>query len=96
VARHLLLLSSAALLLAPMIWMVSLSLKPPSEIFRASFTLLPEQCSAIENYMRAITVAPLPRFLANGVRVCLTILLCQILVCAPIAYALAKLHFRGA
>ncbi|NPU13459.1 carbohydrate ABC transporter permease [Bradyrhizobium sp. 83002] len=94
-ARHLLLLSSAALLLGPLVWMVSLSLKPPGEIFRASFSLLPEQWYAAENYMRALTVAPLPRFLSNGVIVCLTILLCQILICAPIAYALAKLQFRG-
>ncbi|MGJ5180266.1 carbohydrate ABC transporter permease [Bradyrhizobium oligotrophicum] len=95
IARHALLVSTATLVLAPVVWMVSLSLKPPGEIFRASFTLLPEQWYAIENYTRAIAVAPLPRFLANGVLVCSTILLCQIVVCAPIAYALAKLHFWG-
>ncbi|BAM86974.1 binding-protein-dependent transport systems inner membrane component [Bradyrhizobium oligotrophicum S58] len=95
VARHVLLISTAALLLAPVVWMVSLSLKPPGEIFRASFTLLPEHWYAIENYTRALTTAPLPRFLVNGIVVCLTILLCQIVVCAPIAYTLAKLRFWG-
>lgn len=38
---------------------------------------------------------PLPRFLLNGVLICSTILVCQIAVCAPAAYALAKLEFRG-
>jgi multiple sugar transport system permease protein len=95
VARHAVLLTTAALLLVPFVWMISLSLKPPGEIFRASFSLLPEQWYAMQNYTKALTTAPLGRFLLNGVIVCGAILVCQILVCAPAAYALAKLNFRG-
>jgi len=89
------LLLTAALILIPFVWMVSLSLKPPGEIFRASFRLLPETWYAAENYSRALTSAPMLRFLFNGVVVCGAILLLQVLVCAPAAYALAKLRFRG-
>lgn len=94
-ARHALLIASAALLLVPFVWMVSLSLKPPGEIFRASFSFLPEDWHAWANYAKAVTAAPLPRFMLNGVVICGAILALQILVCAPAAYALAKLRFRG-
>jgi multiple sugar transport system permease protein len=95
ILRHAALLTTAALILVPFVWMVSLSLKPPGEIFRASFSFLPQQWHVVENYTRALTAAPLPRFLFNGVVVCTAILVLQILVCAPAAYALAKLQFAG-
>jgi multiple sugar transport system permease protein len=95
ILRHAVLLVTAALVLVPFVWMVSLSLKPPGEIFRASFSILPEHWYAVENYTKALTTAPLPRFMLNGVIVCAAILVLQILVCAPAAYALAKLDFRG-
>lgn len=94
-ARHATLLATAALLLAPFVWMISLSFKPPGEIFRAGFSFLPDQWHVLENYTAALTTAPLPRFLLNGVIVCGAILTLQILVCAPVAYALAKLRFWG-
>lgn len=95
IARHAVLLFTGALIMVPFVWMVSLSLKPPNEIFTTSFSILPHQWYAIENYSRAITEAPLPRYMLNGFIVCAAILGLQILVCAPCAYALAKLEFRG-
>jgi len=94
-ARHILLCATGALMLVPLVWMVSLSLKPPGEIFHASFSLWPTQWYAGVNYARALTTAPLPRFLLNGVIVCAAIVVCQIAVSAPAAYALAKLRFPG-
>lgn len=93
--RHAALLTSSALVLLPFVWMVSLSLKSPGEIFQASFSVLPEQWHALENYTLALTAQPLPRFMLNGAIVCTAILVLQILVCAPAGYALAKLRFRG-
>jgi len=95
VGRHAILLATASLLLIPFVWMVSLSLKPPGEIFQSGFSLLPSHWSAVENYAKALTVAPLPRYMLNGVIVCVAILVLQILLCAPAAYALAKLRFAG-
>jgi multiple sugar transport system permease protein len=95
ILRHAVLLASATLILVPFVWMTSLSLKPPGEIFRASFSLLPEHWHAVENYTKALTEAPLPRYMLNGVIVCAAIVALQILVGAPCAYALAKLRFKG-
>jgi len=95
IARHAVLLVTGALILVPFVWMVSLSFKPAGEIFRADFSFLPEHWFAMENYSKALTSVPLPRYMLNGVLVCAAILTLQIAVCAPAAYTLAKLRFRG-
>jgi len=89
------LLATTAFVLGPFIWMVSLSLKPPNEIFQAHFQLWPNTFYAVENYTKALTAAPLARFMLNGVIVCGVIVVAQILIAAPCAYALAKLRFPG-
>ncbi|WMY10995.1 carbohydrate ABC transporter permease [Paraburkholderia phenoliruptrix] len=95
IMRHAVLLITGALILAPFVWMVSLSFKPPGEIFRAHFSFFPQHWYALQNYTRALTSVPLPRYMLNGVIVCAAILTLQVAVCAPAAYALAKLRFRG-
>ncbi|MBI1779263.1 MAG: carbohydrate ABC transporter permease [Proteobacteria bacterium] len=93
--RHAILSTTAAASLVPFVWMISLSLKPRNEIFQSTISLLPAHWHAWENYARALTAAALPRYLLNGAVVCAAILTLQILVCAPAAYALAKLRFKG-
>ena len=95
VARHASLILTAAFALLPFVWMVSLSLKPPEEIFQADFQLWPTAFHGVENYRIALTAAPMFRFLLNGLLVCAAIFTLQLLVCIPCAYALAKLRFRG-
>jgi multiple sugar transport system permease protein len=93
--RHAALLITSAFTLAPFLWMLSLSAKSPSEIFEPGFSLLPHHWHAWENYSEALTAAPLLRFLFNGAIVCSGILALQLLICVPLAYALAKLRFGG-
>ena len=93
--RHVLLMAGAAVMLIPFIWMVSLSLKPPQEIFTINPSLFPKVWYAWENYSLAFKAQPLLRYLLNGVIVTLTIFTLQMLVAVPCAYALAKLDFRG-
>ena len=93
--RHAVLIGTTVFMLAPFLWMVSLSVKPPEEAFQGHFDFWPDDFHAVENYTEALTGAPLPRFLVNGVIVTLAILTIQILVSAPCAYALAKLRFPG-
>jgi multiple sugar transport system permease protein len=95
VARHAILILTTAFALLPFLWMVSLSLKPPEEIFQADFHLWPTAFHGVENYRVALTAAPMFRFLLNGLLVCAAIFALQLLVCIPCAYALAKLRFRG-
>lgn len=95
IARHAVLLAGAAVMLAPFVVMVSVSLKPPGEIFAPGFRLLPGQWYVVENWTEAFTRVPLARFILNGVIVTAAILLCQLAAALPMAYALAKLRFRG-
>lgn len=95
IGRHAVLLATSAFALAPFIWMTSWSLKPPDEIFRGAFSLWPHHFYAVENYAKALTASPLLRFMCNGAFVCGCILVLQLLICAPCAYALAKLKFAG-
>lgn len=92
---HLVLLSGAAFVLLPFIWMLATSIKPPNEIFSENLRLFPTQFYGIENYSFALKHAPLLRFALNGAIVCIGILIVQLLIAIPCAYALAKLRFPG-
>jgi multiple sugar transport system permease protein len=92
---HGILLTGAAFILLPFFWMVATSIKPPDEVFNAQLNLWPHHFYGIENYTMALTSAPLLRFALNGVIVCAGILIVQLLVAIPCAYALAKLNFPG-
>lgn len=92
---HGFLLAGAAFMLLPFVWMLITSIKPPDEIFTATLSLWPKQFNGVENYRHALTTAPLLRFGLNGLIVCVGILVVQLLVAIPCAYALAKLRFPG-
>jgi len=95
-APRLLLLGVLGLVvLMPYIWMISASLKPLDELFRASLQLWPERFHAIENYGRVFSQIPVFHYLWNGVVVCAGILFFQLLFAVPAGYALAKLNFPG-
>ena len=95
ILRHVVLMAVALVFLMPFIWMVLTSLKPADEIFGSEIHLFPTRFAAVENYTLALTKVPLLRYLWNGVLVCAGILVLQILVVLPAAYAFAKLSFRG-
>jgi len=95
VFRHTALAATSLFALLPFIWMLSLSIKPTGEIFQAEFHLLPGSLAGLDNYRVVFSNAPMLRFLLNGVLVCGSIFLLQLLVCIPCAYALAKLRFHG-
>ena len=92
---HAVLIAGAIFMLLPLVFMVVSAMKPPAEIFEATFSLWPRNFYAVENFKTALTTAPLLRFLVNGAIVCGGILIVQLLVAIPCAYALAKLDFPG-
>jgi len=92
---HGILVLGAIFILMPFVWMLVTSIKPPNEIFSAQLRLWPTQFYGVENYSFALESAPLLRFALNGVIVCAGILLVQLIVAIPCAYALAKLEFTG-
>ena len=92
---HGLLIAGAVAILLPFVWMVITSIKSPPEIFAVDFSLWPKHFSGAENYGHALSKVPLLRFALNGLIVCAGILLVQVLIAVPCAYALAKLRFPG-
>lgn len=94
-ARWLVLAVLGLLFLMPYIWMVSASLKPLDEIFRASLSLIPAGGGTLSNYARVLAEVPVGQYLWNGVVVCGGILAFQLLFAVPAGYAIAKLNFPG-
>jgi multiple sugar transport system permease protein len=92
---HTMLIAGAVFMLLPLVFMLVSSIKPPAEIFEATFRLWPRNFYGLQNFQAALTTAPLLRFLLNGAIVCGGILIVQLLVAIPCAYALAKLQFPG-
>lgn len=92
---HAVLICGAVVMLLPFLWMLLTSIRAPDEILTTSLSPFPRSFHAIENYTNALTVAPLLLFMLNGVIVCAGILVVQLLVSIPAAYALAKLQFPG-
>jgi ABC-type glycerol-3-phosphate transport system permease component len=80
--------------LFPLIYMVSLSLKTPGEVFHYPPRLIPPE-PAWSNYADALAEAPLGRFLLNSLVCALGITLLQLLTGVLAAYALSRLEFRG-
>jgi multiple sugar transport system permease protein len=92
---HGILIAGAVFMLLPFVFMLVTSIKPPAEVFEATFRLWPRNFYGLQNYASALTTAPLLRFMLNGLIVCGGILIVQLLVAIPCAYALAKLRFPG-
>jgi multiple sugar transport system permease protein len=95
VAAHCVLLLGALVMLLPFVWMLVTSIRPPHEIFEGSLLPWPQEFYGWGHYEAALLNVPLIRFMMNGVLICSGILIVQILVAVPAAYALAKLHFFG-
>jgi putative chitobiose transport system permease protein len=90
-----LLLLVAVLLLLPLLWLVSTSLKGPAEdIFTSPPALLPSQPS-LEAYGRLFAANPMGTYLLNSTIVSALAVLANLLFCSLAAYPLARLRFRG-
>jgi multiple sugar transport system permease protein len=92
---HLILATASLMMLLPFIWMLMVSLAPQGEVYSGALWIKLSLQAAQDNYSFALSRAPLLRYMFNGVVVCISILLLQLLVAAPAGYALAKLPFRA-
>lgn len=84
----------ATIVFLPFVWLVSVSLKPHSEIFTTDVSLFPSML-ILDNYWKALTETDIPLYLLNGVIVTGSILVLQLLITVPCAYALAHRRFPG-
>lgn len=92
---HAVLVAGAVFMLLPFVWMFGTALRQPSEILAHPLDPFPRSFHGVENFTQALKTAPLLQFMTNGVIVCSGILVVQLLVAIPAAYALAKLAFPG-
>ena len=90
-----LLLLLALVVLLPLVWLVSTSLKGPSEdIFTSPPALLPSQPS-LAAYGQLFAANPMLTYLRNSALVSALAVLANLLFCSLAAYPLARLRFRG-
>ena len=89
------LLLTALLMLLPLLWLVSTSLKGPGEnIFTSPPSLLPAQPS-LAAYRQLFTANPMATYLLNSTIVSALAVLANLVFCSLAAYPLARLQFRG-
>ena len=90
-----LLLLLALVVLLPLVWLVSTSLKGPAEdIFTSPPALLPSQPS-LAAYGQLFAANPMLTYLRNSALVSAMAVLANLLFCSLAAYPLARLQFRG-
>jgi len=90
-----LLLMLALVVLLPLVWLVSTSLKGPAEdIFTSPPALLPAQPS-LAAYGQLFAANPMLTYLRNSALVSALAVLANLLFCSLAAYPLARLRFRG-
>jgi putative chitobiose transport system permease protein len=90
-----LLLLLALVVLLPLVWLVSTSLKGPAEdIFTSPPALLPSQPS-LAAYGQLFAANPMLTYLRNSALVSALAVLANLLFCSLAAYPLARLRFRG-
>ena len=87
--------SGTILMLLPLLWLVSTSLKSPTEdIFQFPPQLLPRQ-PTVDNYIRVWQTNPFGTYLFNSSAIAALSVGLNLLFCALAAYPLARLDFRG-
>ncbi len=95
-ATHLVLLLGAVVILFPIAWMISTSLKAPDQVKQFPPIWLPNP-PVWENYINAVTIFPVPflRFVWNSFYLSFGNVLGSIVSNTIVAYAFARLRFRG-
>lgn len=93
-AGYLLLVLGAGVMLIPIFWMVSTSLKPLNEIFSLPVQWWPAE-PRWENYANAWNRFPFGRYFTNSIIVSLAVTIINVLLSGFAGFALAKYRFFG-
>ncbi|MEJ7900889.1 MAG: carbohydrate ABC transporter permease, partial [Thermomicrobiales bacterium] len=78
----------------PIIWSISTSLKPMSDLFAVRPSLIPSEIRW-ENYREVFETAPFLRYYANSVIVTVARTVGQVLIASVAAFAFSQLRFPG-
>lgn len=91
---YLALLALGALFATPVAWMLSSSLHTLPDVFAQPFRWLPP-APQWENYVRAVTLLPVPLFLWNTIVITVPVMAATALSSALVAYGFARFRFPG-
>lgn len=91
---YLLLLGGAVIVLIPLWWMLTTSLKHPSEVFAFPPTFLPEQFRW-SNYTDVFAKAPFGLYFRNTAVICIMDLIGTLLSASMVGFSFARLRWRG-
>lgn len=90
-------LVAALVMVAPIVWMISTSLKPEGEVLSAVPRWIP-QTPTVENYQELADRSaefPVARWLLNSVGISLTVTALVLVVTSMAAFAFSRLRFKG-
>ncbi len=94
IALHTVLIVVGFFMLAPLLWMLSTSLKEPGDIFIYPPAWIPDPV-VWQNYVETVTVMPFGRFYFNSTFQAAAVTVLQLLTSSLAAFAFARLRFRG-
>ncbi len=92
---YLVLLVIAVVMLFPMLWLLSTSLKGAGENLLASPPQLIPQAPTLANYQKVWETNPFWQYFVNSTIVAVLTVLLNLLICSLAAYPLARLNFAG-
>jgi multiple sugar transport system permease protein len=91
---HLVLVVGSVVMIFPVLWMVSTSFKPPTEVLLWPPTLLP-QAPTLANYATVFDTIPIARFFLNSVLISVVSTACVVATSLVAGYVFAKFAFPG-
>jgi len=90
----LLLAAGSIIILSPLWWMISTSLKTPAEIAQFPPSFMPDKFQ-FSNYLKAWQTAPFTRWTLNTLFIATCGTLGSVFINSIVAYAFAKINFKG-
>lgn len=94
VIAYIVLVAIAVLMVVPLLWMLSASLKNSSEVFAFPFQWIPE-VFYWENYSKVFERIPMLLFIKNSAKLTVIVTAIQLFTSSFAAYGFAKCHFKG-
>lgn len=80
--------------LFPIFWVISLSFKPPQEVFSYPPTLLPNN-PTFGNYIQVMEMTLMPTYLWNSTRLVIYTVIGTLLASIPASYAFSRFNFKN-
>ncbi len=94
IMKYTVLIIGAAICILPLLWQIRSSLMPMEDIFKLPLIIFPKSLE-LKNYADVFVLAPFARYYLNTIFVVIVNIIGAVVSNVCIAYALARLDFRG-